>query len=93
LHCSGEGGLFEYNSSQDTPGAVIQHDAHPPAERPMLRKRIRRPRRPESRGRWYNREVYMPDVVRPFSRNDISWSVLIISWIRDSFFFGAGAGE
>ena len=38
LHCSGGGGLFEYNSSQDTPGAVIQHDAYPPAEWPLLRK-------------------------------------------------------
>ncbi len=42
LHCSGGGVLLEYPDSQDAPGAVIQHDPHPPAEWPVLRKRKRR---------------------------------------------------
>ncbi len=68
----------EDGDSHDAAGEMIDHDGHPPAERPALRPRERKGRGPEPERDRHRREVAPPDVIR-IPRDDPSTNRLAVS--------------
>src|SRR5262249_15223571 len=62
----------EQSKSECTTGVMVQDDRQPPAERPRLRQRERKPGTPEAHLRRDDRDVDMPDVIGPFCRHDLA---------------------
>ena len=64
LHLDRRGALRKDRESHADPGKLIDRHGNPPAERPSLRCRERKPRHPESGAGRYGREVHVECVTR-----------------------------
>ena len=62
LHLDRRGALPKDRESHADPGKLIDRHGNPPAERPTLRQRERKPRHPESGTSRHGREVDVPRV-------------------------------
>ena len=62
LYLSRRRHLREDGESHQRPGRLVHDHSHPPAERPALRQRIRKPRHPEACPCRDGREIEMPNI-------------------------------
>ena len=74
--------LSEDADVHDATRVVVDHDCHPPAERPAMRQRRRQPHGPESRADRHGRKIYMPHMVRFFRRHHATAGFGGLPWCR-----------